>query len=261
MFVFFGLCFGSFALATAWRIKHKRNFVNDTSECESCHHKLAAKDLVPIVSFLSTKGRCRYCKARLSILLPFAEVLGAVCFGLSYLHWPHLLNTFSDWFLFVSWCLALILLLILFFYDLQWFLLPNKVVHPLWLVSGVYFGLSYARSDFNFSYLYNTMFAVVVTSGLFALLYFVSKGKWIGFGDVRLGLSIGLFVSTPAKAALVLFLASLIGILATLPSLLRGKSKMTTKVPFGPLLIIGTIVSVLYGQHLVDWYVHSILLL
>lgn len=255
-----GLCFGSFALATAWRIKHKKGFVRDTSECESCHHKLHAKDLVPLFSWLSLGGKCRYCHKKITVLVPLAELIGGVLYGASYYFWPVSLHGFLALAMFVVWLVALIMLLVLFFYDLQWFILPNKVMYPLYAVAGVY-ALMGVISDPTTAHLLNLAGAILVSRGLFWLFYTVSKGTWIGFGDVRLGLVMGLLASTPAKAGIALFAASLSGILITLPSILSGSRKLTSKVPFGPLLIIGLVISMLFGQRLIDSYMTNILLL
>ncbi len=255
-----GLCFGSFALATAWRLRKKRDFVRERSECEHCHHKLAAVDLVPLFSWLSLRGRCRYCHKKISPLLPLAELVGALAFTLSYTSWPYELSGVLPVLGFVLWCVGLILLLILFFFDLQWYLLPNKVVHPLWGVSFAYFIVQFIQEP-SASTLLNGMLSVIVAAGLFWVFYAASKGKWIGFGDVRLGLAIGLFVGTPLLAGIVLFVASISGIIIAIPSLVTGSRRLSSKVPFGPLLIIGLVFTMLYGQRLADWYTTTILLL
>lgn len=259
-FFVLGLCFGSFALATAWRIKHKRNFVRDTSECEQCHHKLSAKDLVPLLSWLSLRGKCRYCKKPLSTLMPQAELLGGILFAASWALWPYQLDNVLLEARFVLWCAALVLLLILFLYDAQWYKLPNKLMYPLWGVTAAYF-LTFFAADPQPALLGWLVGALVIASGIFYLIFILSSGKWIGFGDVRLGVAIALLVQHPINAGLVLFFASLLGIVISLPSLFKGDKKLTSKLPFGPLLIIATVIVVLYGQQLVTWYVNKILML
>lgn len=255
-----GLCIGSFALATAWRIKKKRDFVRERSECEHCHHILAPKDLVPVFSWLGQGGKCRYCHKKISVLMPIAELIAGVFFALSFWAWPVSFSGILPVVGFVLWCLALVLLLILFFYDLQWFILPNKVIYPLWLVSAAYALVKFANNP-SWMALFYVLCAVTVSAGLFYLFFIVSKGTWIGFGDVRLGFAIGLLVGSPVMAGIVLFIASVTGIIFALPGLILGSRKLSGKMPFGPLLIIGLVVTVLYGQWLIDWYTHSILLL
>ena len=253
-----GLCFGSFALATAWRIKKKRSFTRERSECEHCRHLLAAKDLVPLFSWLSQHGKCRYCHKKLSKLLPLSELTGGLVFAALYLAWPEALGGVLNAARFVLWGIALVLLLILFFYDLQWYILPNKVIYPLWAVSAIDFALRFMQTP-TLKTVVMGCAAVAVGAGLFWLFYIVSKGAWIGFGDVRLGIAIGLLLGKPELAAVSLFLASLLGILVALPSLLTKKRNMTSKLPFGPLLIVALIITRLFGAKIIAWYVARVL--
>jgi prepilin signal peptidase PulO-like enzyme (type II secretory pathway) len=255
-----GLAFGSFALATAWRIRKKKNFTTDTSECEHCHHKLAAKDLVPLASWLLLRGKCRYCNKKISRLLPAAELTGGIFFLTSFAFWPDVLDTPLGYVRAALWACALVLLLILFFYDLQWYLLPNKLMYPLWSVAFIDAILRLAQTPTRATGI-AAVFAVAVAAGLFYVFYEVSRGAWIGFGDVRLGVAIGLLLGSPWLAGLALFTASLVGILASLPSMLLKKKSLKSKVPFGPLLIIGLIVARLWGADIIDWYAANILLL
>jgi prepilin signal peptidase PulO-like enzyme (type II secretory pathway) len=254
-----GLCFGSFALATAWRIRKKRDFVKDTSECEQCGHKLGANDLVPLFSWLLLKGRCRYCKKATSKLLPLSELFGGLVFAASYVYWPQELTGTATILQYIVWLAACVLLFILFFYDLQWYLLPNKVMYPLWGIGAVYAVLTLVN-DSHVSLLL-LVGAVAIGAGLFYAIYNISSGAWIGFGDVRLGVAIGLLLGTPWLAGLALFLASLFGLVVSLPLLVKGKAGMKAKIPFGPLLILGLLVAKLWGQGIIDWYTASILLL
>lgn len=261
IFYFFivGLCFGSFALATAWRIKKGKDFVQDRSECEHCHHKLSAIDLIPLVSWLYLRGRCRYCHKKLSFTMPLAEVLGGLLFAASFAFWPYSIDSALLVIRFSLWCLALVMLLILFLYDAQWYTLPNKIMYPLWAVSAGYF-MTFFIADPSVAMFAWLVGALAIASGIFYVIYLINK-KWIGFGDVRLGFAIGLLVMRPIQAGMVLFFASLLGILISLPSLLKGDKKLTSTLPFGPLLIAATVIVVLFGQHLVTWYVDQILML
>jgi leader peptidase (prepilin peptidase)/N-methyltransferase len=96
---------------------------------------------------------------------------------------------------------------------------------------------------------------VVIASGLFFLLFIISEGKWIGFGDVRLGLITGTLLHLPSKSLLMIFLASILGLLFVLPSLLRGKRNLMARLPFGPLLIVSTVICLLFGTSFINWYV------
>lgn len=256
-----GLCFGSFALATAWRLKKKKRFTGkERSVCEHCGHVLSVYDLIPLVSWLSLRGRCRYCHKKLSKLLPLAELLGGVSLAASYLYWPERFHGVLPALSFAIWCIGLILLLILFLYDLQWFILPNKVIHPLWGVGAASLLVRFLQTPTLHTAVMAAL-ALVVGGGVFWTLYELSKGKWIGFGDVRLGIAIGLFVGSPLLAALVIFTASVLGVVVALPGLIRKSRNMQSKIPFGPLLIAALVLVRLLGQKTIDWYsVHYLFL-
>ncbi len=256
----FGLAFGSFALATAWRIRKKKNFTTDTSECEHCHHKLAPKDLVPLLSWILLRGKCRYCHKKISRLLPVAELTGGLFFLASYAFWPDTLGSAASYARVVLWVCALVLLLILFFYDLQWYLLPNKLIHPLWGVAFLDAAMQVVLAPSKAT-LIGIALAIAVAAGLFYAFYKVSDGAWIGFGDVRLGFAMGLLLGNPWLAGLALFTASLVGIVASLPSMVLRKKSLKSKVPFGPLLILGLLIARLWGAGIIDWYTANILLL
>jgi leader peptidase (prepilin peptidase)/N-methyltransferase len=91
-------------------------------------------------------------------------------------------------------------------------------------------------------------------SGLFYALFEISKGKWIGFGDVKLAIVLGLLAGGVVPALLVLFTASLLGSAWSLPLVLRGKANRKSHLPFGPMLILGLVMVVLVGQSIIDWY-------
>lgn len=249
-----GLSFGSFASATVWRLHKKKDIVNDRSECEHCHHKLAWYDLIPVLSWLLLSGKCRYCKKPIRAELPLTELLTAVLFVGSYVMWPSAMNTFEQGILFGLWLVALVLLVILFVYDMKWMLLPDKVVMPLIAVGLLMAITRVTISEDVAGSLLGSLYAVLILSGLYLLLFLVSKGKWVGFGDVKLGVFLGLALGSWELALLGLFLANFIGCLVVVPGILSGKLKRTARVPFGPFLIVGFAVTFLFGRHIIDWY-------
>jgi leader peptidase (prepilin peptidase)/N-methyltransferase len=102
--------------------------------------------------------------------------------------------------------------------------------------------------------LISMLIAVVVLSGLYLSLWLISKGQWIGFGDVKLGLALALLLSDWRLAFITLFAANLIGCLIVIPGMIAGKITRKTRVPFGPLLIAGYVISALFGAHILSWY-------
>ena len=132
-----GLAFGSFVGALVWRLHEGKDFVSDRSECEHCHHKLSVWDLIPLVSWLSLKGKCRYCKKPIGASAPLYELTMAALFVLSYYAWPYTMDTWQGSLVFGLWLIYLLGLLALFVYDLRYMLLPNVLVYPLIAVAVV----------------------------------------------------------------------------------------------------------------------------
>jgi prepilin signal peptidase PulO-like enzyme (type II secretory pathway) len=257
--ILIGAACGSFVGAMTWRMRKKMDWVRGRSICEHCKHQLGALDLIPIVSWLALRGKCRYCHKPIGWLAFDLEIAGAAVFVASYLLWP--LGEivvgdnldFSQFGLFVIWLVMAVLMLALLIYDARWRLLPNKLLFPLIGVAVVFAILNnilvqhLGAGDF----LIQIGLAMLPVAGVYLLLYGVSRGQWIGFGDVKFGLVVGLLTNW-LGAILVLAGANLIGTLAMLPMLLSRKMTMTSKIPFGPFLIVATFLVFLFSASLTD---------
>ena len=250
-----GAIFGSFAGAMVWRIKTGRKLAADRSECEHCHHKLSVLDLLPLVSWLWLKGRCRYCKKPIGWTPFILELSLGLVFALSFVAWPYDMSDPLSIALITLWLIACVMLAILFVYDLRWFLLPDKVIWPLVGVGVVYFvvnaligGLSPPQA------LTELVLGLLPISGVYYVLYTVSKGAWVGFGDVKLGIFMGLVLGWQG-ALLALMLANCIGLAVLAPGLLSGKLSRTSHIPFGPFLIIATFIALLWGEELITLFI------
>jgi prepilin signal peptidase PulO-like enzyme (type II secretory pathway) len=254
-FFFVGAALGSFSLVLAWRMHDKQDWVRGRSKCEECGHELSALDLVPILSWVFLRGKCRYCKKPFSKQLLFAELFLGITLASSWVFWPFSLSSIAAYILFGFWMIILTLLSALFWYDFRWYLLPNKLVYSVIILSLIFAVLRGFVVDFSvWTVILQPILAAILISGLFYLMFSISRGKWIGFGDVRLGVALGLLVSSPLKAWLMIFIASIIGVILAFPSMIKGKTKLSSKIPFGPLLIIATIIVVLFGQQFIDLY-------
>lgn len=266
-----GLCLGSFVNALVWRVheqskKGKKqslkpkdlSIVHGRSMCVHCHHTLAWYDLLPVVSWLSLSGKCRYCKKAISGQYPLVELLTAALFVVSYAYWPTEFDTagvlsFGFWLIFLVGFMALII------YDLRWMLLPNRIVFPMQALAGVYV-LVLVITKQDTGVLLTAFWGVLCSAGLFYVLFQISNGKWIGGGDVKLAVVLGALVGGPVHAFLMLFIASLCGSLVGLPLILTGKSKRNSRIPFGPMLILATIIVYLFGTAMINLYKQQLLL-
>lgn len=269
-----GLCMGSFVNALVWRLheqesqkrkkKQDKKYLQELSVlkgrsmCPSCKHGLGVKDLIPVLSWLSLGGKCRYCKKPISAQYPVVELATAALFVGSYIWWPMPFTT-AQTLLFILWLPLLVGFMALIVYDFRWMLLPNRIVYPLAYIAGAFAVISVVSAEKPGMALINTTLAVIIGGGLFYALYQVSNGKWIGGGDVRLGWILGLIAGTPARSALFIFIAALLGTVISLPLMASHKMKRNSIIPFGPFLIIGLIIVQLFGHSILFWYQRTFL--
>ena len=251
-----GAAMGSFIDALVWRLHTKKNFLSDRSECESCHHKLGILDLVPVVSWLILRGKCRYCRKPISPVVVLTEVTMAMIFVVSYLVWPYGFVGWQAVTLFALWLVSLVILGALLVYDLRWMILPDKLVFPLIALGLVMAGFYVAvTSDASVTtFVLHVLSGIGMIAGVYWLIYVLSKGKLVGYGDVKLNIFIGSVLGWQ-KALLVLCLANVIGFIVVLPGMLLGKLTRKSRVPFGPFLIVAFIIGVLFGDSIINWYI------
>ncbi len=264
-----GLSFGSFVNALVWRIrelestssKKKRKVlspISGRSMCPRCKHELGPLDLLPVLSWVFLRGKCKYCKKPISWQYPLVELIGAVVFVASYLFWPvTLVGTL--WIAFIVWLAIITVLLALAIYDLRWMELPDSLVVVLSVFSVIFVLVQFAVQAISVSELISSMFSAGLLFAVFYILFQVSKGRWIGGGDVKLAPALGLLAGSLASVALVVFIASLIGSIIGIPLLIFKKQKHQIKLPFGPLLIIGLLVVFFYGNNIINWYMLRVL--
>jgi len=281
--VIIGLALGSFAGATVWRLRAyqlkddkahdddydhdeykslqkltTKNIANDRSRCLHCAYALKWYDLIPVISWISLRGRCRKCHKFIGWFEPIIELGLATFFVLSYLLWPYQLDNWLEITRLVLWLISGVGLAVLFAYDTKWFLLPDRVsftVVGLGLASSV---LTVMLAADRIGAIASILGAVAILSGVYFVLYLVSRGKWIGFGDIKLGLGLALLLADWRLAFIALFAANLIGCIIVIPAMIKGTMKRDSHVPFGPLLIVGMIVAQFAGYYMIDAYLFGL---
>lgn len=258
-----GLCLGSFVSALAWRLYIRRSIdksdldkkaLQDTSiikgrsMCPNCRHVLSPLDLVPVLSWLFLRGKCRYCHKEISWQYPLIELSMSFALLISYIFWPVPVIG-QEILLFCVWSLILITLMALLVYDFRWLILPNILVIVLAvLVVFKLFLTVYINGDIDL--IYGPIAGALALFSIFALLFYVSKGKWIGGGDVKLSIALGLMSGGLFGAMAILFLSSLLGILVYLPKIFKKRTIRSIKLPYGPFLILATFIIVVFGDHI-----------
>lgn len=261
---FFGVCLGSFINALVWRIHEQDKTVKNKQQralsitrgrsmCPHCRHALAAADLVPIISWLLLKGRCRYCQASISPQYPLVEALTGLLFIFSYAAWPAYLSGYI-WVQFGCWLVLLAMLIALTVYDLKYMLLPNRLVAAAAVPVGLWVAVDTLLVRQSFTPFIEAAMGLAAFGGLFYVLFQVSQGKWIGGGDVKLGFVLGAWLADPLLSLLAIFVASLMGSLVAAVISFRKPLTRQTKLPFGPLLIFGFVIAFLFGAQFIAAY-------
>jgi len=247
----FGTFIGSFLNCVIYRLEQKKN-LGGRSFCPECRHQLFWQDLIPVFSYIFLGGKCRYCKKKISIQYPLIEILTGLVFLLVFAVTA------------VSCCNGIINLIFLFYiasvfivifaYDFKHYLIPDKVLIPAIIIALIY------KLFESFSLLPNLLMGVLVGSGFFLLIFLISRGRWIGFGDVKLGILMGVLLGFP-NVLVALFLAFLLGAMIGVALIIFQKKGLKSQIPFGPFLIVGTFIALFWGQEIINWYLNTFLLI
>jgi len=263
----FGLIVGSFLNCVIFRLEKNESFLRGRSYCPFCRHSLNFLDLVPLFSFLFLKGRCRYCQKPISWQYFLVEAATGSIFLLIFIFFAPLNMEFSGQTilsLIYYWTIASFLIVI-FVYDLKHYIIPDKAIYPAiiiafifrffevlsfnyWSLSGVFsFGIA------AFEPMFSPILSAVFASGFFLAIVLISKGQWMGVGDIKLAFLMGLMLGWP-NILIALFLAFFIGALVGVFLILKNKKTFKSEIPFGPFLILGTFIALFFGSQIIDWY-------
>ena len=251
-----GTIIGSFINALVYRIQNDEDFLLKRSHCPNCKHTLSPLELIPILSFLFLKGRCKNCNKKISLQYPLIELLSGILFVIPYL--------FSAFNLYLFFYYPLIFLLIIIFaYDLKYYLIPDIFTYTA-IIIGLGFNLFKDIKLGRNLFILESFSLQGILSGLgvalfFFILVFLSKEKWMGKGDIGLGFLLGLLLGWP-KVVVGFFLAFFVGSVVGIILVLFQKKGMKAKIPFGPFLVLGTIIGMFWGTTLLNWYLNLFLL-
>ena len=257
-FVFiFGLLIGSFLNCVIYRLEKAESFLKGRSYCPHCQHSLAWQDLIPIFSFLILKGKCRYCQKRISIQYPLVELTTAIIFLLIFnfqlltFNFQNLINAI---FLFV----ISPFLIIIFVYDLKHYLIPDKITYPAIFITFFYqlFKI-WNMGNWEWFRIWNLFFSVLPAFFFLALIIF-SKETWMGWGDFKLAILLGLLLSWP-NILVGLFLAFFFGAIIGIGLIILKKKQWKSEIPFGPFLVFGNFLALFWGEEIINWYLSLIL--
>jgi leader peptidase (prepilin peptidase)/N-methyltransferase len=237
---FGGTAMGSFVDALAWRMRARRGLLSGRSECETCHHKLGVLDLIPIVGWLLLRGRCRYCGVRIGVLAPAVEATLSVLFVAAYLRWPSARPGPAGVVSFVLWLFCLVALAGIAVYDIRWQHIPDVFTLTLLLCGLLSSGLraGVASSINPLAATSRVVVGAAVVGGGYALLYCLSRGSWVGLGDVKLAAVIGALLGWQG-GLFALAVANMLAAVVVVAGLFAGRLGRRHRLPLGPFIVAG----------------------
>lgn len=240
----YGITLGSFYNVVGLRVPLKKSIVKPRSHCSYCGHTLSMLEIIPVLSYMFVRGKCRCCKASISPLYPIFELLTGILFVLC----PVILGWEAE--LFVAWT-VISLMMIITVSDIQYMIIPDKVL--------LFFGslLLVERIFIQLDPWWDSLLGAVVGFVLLYVISVVSKGA-MGGGDIKLFAVIGLVLGAEL-VLLTFFLSTLFGTAGGLIGMFTGKVKKNKPIPFGPFIVIGTLISYFYGNSLINWYLNVFL--
>ncbi len=252
-----GLTIGSFLNAVIFRLKQNERWSRGRSLCPHCRHVLSWFDLIPLVSFVLLRAKCRYCRKSISWQYPLVELVTALVFVIGYgqfftgtLEYKNigalLPYSYAPILPYLAYLIISSFLIVIFVYDLKYYLILDKVSLPAFLSAMLLnFLLGYS--------VFNLLLASGLLAGFFFLQFLFSQGQWLGGGDIRLGLVMGAILGWP-MALTALVLAYVLGAIVGLTLMALKKKSWKSQLPFGTFLSLAAWLVLLWGREIVNWY-------
>lgn len=246
-----GIIIGSFLNVCIYRIPEGLSIVKPRSRCGTCGHELGTLDLVPLLSYIFLRGKCRYCKSHIALRYPIIEALTGFLYVVVYLAFGYSLSTLVGWILFSILIVALMT-------DIDHMIIPDKLI-----IFGLVVGLAVSILQvfrplmiFRTAWHFSGFAGGAATGGILLLIaiismFFYGEEGGMGMGDVKLFVVIGL-LSGLKVALMSLWLSFIIGGLAGVVLILVFKKNRKMAIPFGPAIVIATMISVLFYSPIIQ---------
>ncbi|MBD3208199.1 MAG: hypothetical protein GF370_01965, partial [Candidatus Nealsonbacteria bacterium] len=234
-------------------IAKKESFLIKRSYCPHCKHPLSWHDLFPVASFLSLKGKCRYCQEPISAQYPLVELATGAIFSLVFYNNLSLLSSvpFDFWILNLFFLFFVSsVLIIIFVYDLKHYIIPDKIIFPAILIAtGWRLGIAIFYEPYQEFTILNGFLSALGAAAFFFSIVWLSKGKGMGMGDVKFVILMGMLLGFP-EILMALLLSFLLGSVVGVFLIMTGKKGLKSEVPFAPFLVTGTFLVMFCGEKL-----------
>lgn len=241
-----GLAIGSFLNVLVYRLPRQKKFTLGRSYCPSCEARIRFYDNIPIISYLILRGKCRHCKARISIRYPLVELINA--FVYVFLLWNYKLT--PQFYIYAVLSSALI---VIFFIDLEFQIIPDVLTLP-----GMVIGLAVSFVPGGIG-IVSSIIGLLAGGGI---LYLVAvfgdklfKKESMGGGDIKMAAMLGAFLGWQ-KVILIFMGGSLIGLVISIIVMSFSKKVRANRIiPFGPFLAITAFIAIVYGDSIIKFYI------
>lgn len=244
-----GIILGSFLNVCIYRIPSKESILCPSSNCPNCSTPLHWYDLIPLLSYIIQRGKCRYCGHRISLQYPIVEFLN----GLLYLV---LYNRYGLNIHFVFYAIIFSILIVISFIDLYYQIIPDSLNILILIIGIIYEVLNLKLYNISLKPI-NNLLGLLIPSIFFILITIVSKGG-MGGGDAKLIGTLG-FILGIKKVLLNMFLAFILGAIISIFLLIFKIKERKDPIPFGPFICVAFIITILWGQQLINWYTTNFL--
>ena len=246
----FGLIIGSFLNVVILRFDDLKSILKTRSHCVKCKKQLAWYDLFPFFSYLLLRGKCRSCKAKISLQYPVVEIATALIFCL--LFWK-----FGFSAEFVALLIISSILMIVLVYDILHLLIADFLIWSAIGVWVIFLAVSYLFLHQPLSLILDSLYGGLALGGFLGLIVLISWEKWMGIGDIKVGFLLGAMVAWP-NVIFATFASFALGSLISLALIFMRKKTIKDMVPFAPFLILGAYVTIFYGDRIINWYLTTL---
>lgn len=240
-----GLIVGSFSNVCIYRIPRNESIIYPASHCPKCRSNISPKDNIPLLSYILLKGRCRNCKSKISIQYPIVELLTGLIYLVIYLIYGLSIQT-------LIYIILLSALIIIAFIDLNEQIVPDVISLP-----GIVIGFIISFFVPYISFI-NSALGVLGGGGIILIIGLagsvIFKKEAMGGGDVKLAAMIGAFLGW-RYIIISLFLGFFLGALAGIFLILSKIKSREDVVPFGPFIVLGSFITLLWGEQIISWYI------
>lgn len=254
-FVLMGFCIGSFLNVVICRVPNEESIVKDNSYCPHCKKRIKIIDLVPLISYIFLKGKCRYCGEKISSRYFFVELITGLVFASFYIKYG-----FSPEFFAFSFLMSV--LIAVFFIDIEHLIIPDGLVIT-GLIGGTILLVYHGAWGFNYfgdMVWWGPIIGMLVGGGTLFVIAMVGSmifgADAMGGGDIKIFAPIGLFLGWKMVILAIFFSFIISGFISMFLLLLKIKDRKSA-IPFGPFIVVATYLITLYGHEILRWYLNK----